>query len=197
MQHFTSIQLDALKEVSNIGAGNATTALATMLNKKIDMTVPSVNIIKLEELYNTASEEETIGIVVRILGDAPGNILLLCNIEGAKDIISNLMGQDYDPLSELGQSALCEIGNVVCTSYMNAMAQFTGLNLYPSVPCLAYDMLTAILATAFIESGQHDEYILDIETVFLDSNLKNLGTHFYFIPVPGSLDKILKSIGVI
>lgn len=197
MEQFTSVQLDALREVSNIGAGNATTALATMLNKKIDMTVPSVNIIKLEELYNMASEEETIGIVVRILGDAPGNILLLFNDNGAKDIINNLIGQDYEPLSQLGQSALCEIGNIVCTSYMNAMAQFTGLNIYPSVPGLTYDMLSAILTTAFIESGQHDEYILDIETVFLDSNLKNLGTHFYFIPVPGSLDKILKSIGVI
>lgn len=197
MDVYTSIQLDALKEVSNIGAGNATTALATMLNKKIDMTVPAVNIIKLEELYNMASEEETIGVVVRIMGDTPGNILLLFNEEGAKNMLSILLGKDYEPLSPLGQSALCEIGNIVCTSYMNAIAQFTGLSIYPSVPGLTYDMLSAILTTAFIESGQHDEYILDIETVFLDSKMMSLGTHFYFIPVPGSLEKILKSIGVI
>ena len=79
---------------------------------------------------------------------------------------------------------------------MNSIAQLTGLAMVPSVPAVAYDMLGAILTTTFIESNQYDEYILDIETVFLDDTEENIGGHFYYIPMPGSLEKILKSIGI-
>ncbi|MGL5152061.1 MAG: chemotaxis protein CheC [Clostridium sp.] len=197
MSSFNSMQLDALKEVSNIGAGNAATALASMLNKKIDMTVPSVNIIKLEELYNLSNENIAIAIIVRVLGDAPGNILLMFNERSAKDFIKILTGMDGNPFNEIGTSVLCEIGNIISASYMNSIAKFTGLNMYSSVPGLSHDMISAILSTAFVEAGQFDEYILDIETVFLDGMGKDLGTHFYYIPVPGALEKILESLGVI
>ncbi|MGL4773752.1 MAG: chemotaxis protein CheC [Clostridium sp.] len=196
MKNFNTTQLDALKEVSNIGAGNAATALASMLNKKVDMTVPAVNVIKLEQLYNLSNENEAVAIIIRVLGDAPGNILILFEEDSAKDVIKSLTGMDEGPLSQMGSSVLCEIGNIISASYMNAIAQFTRLNMYPSVPGFSYDMVGAILSTAFVEVGQFDEYILDIETVFLDGVGKNLGTHFYYIPVPGALEKILESLGV-
>ena len=80
---------------------------------------------------------------------------------------------------------------------MNSIAQLTNLAILPSVPATSYDMLGAILTTTFIESNQYDEYILDIETVFLDYDTEeNIGGHFYYIPMPGSLEKILKSIGI-
>jgi len=96
----------------------------------------------------------------------------------------------------MGNSVLCEIGNILCGSYMNAISQFTGIKVLPSVPAIACDMMSAILATTFIEAGQYEEYILDIETVFLNELNSDIGTHFYYIPVPGSLQKILKSIGI-
>ena len=96
----------------------------------------------------------------------------------------------------MGSSVLCEIANIISASYMNAIAQLTNLAILPSVPATSYDMLGAILTTTFIESNQYDEYILDIETVFLDDTEENIGGHFYYIPMPGSLEKILKSIGI-
>lgn len=194
----TNMQLDALKEVSNIGAGNAATSLSIMLGKKIDMTVPSVNVIEFTSLVDNAGDDEVAGIVVRVLGDFPGSILIVFKKEVAKNIITVLTGteENEDGVTEMGNSVLCEIGNILSGSYMNAIAQFTGLKVVASVPAVSDDMLSAILATTFVESGQYDEYILDIETVFLDEGHENLGAHFYYIPVPGSIEKILKTIGV-
>lgn len=194
--NLNSIQLDALKEVSNIGAGNAATALSIMLGKKVDMTVPSVNVVKLEEIVQENGECEVAGTVVRVLGDIAGNILLVFLKDTTKNIIKRLVGSELEPDSEMGKSVLCEIANIISASYMNSIAQLTGLEITPSVPAIAYDMLGAILTTTFIESNQCDEYILDIETVFLDDTEENIGGHFYYIPMPGSLEKILKSIGI-
>ncbi|WP_315077678.1 chemotaxis protein CheC [uncultured Clostridium sp.] len=194
--NFNSMQLDALKEVSNIGAGNAATALSVMISEKIDMTVPSVNIVKLEDIIELNSEEEVAGIVIRVLGDISGNILLIFNANRAKAMIERLAGCEEDITSELGKSVLCEITNIITGSYMNAIAEFTNLKIIPSVPAVAYDMISAILTTTFIESCQYEENILDIETVFLDDTQEEIGAHFYYVPMPGSLEKILKSIGV-
>ena len=190
------IQLDALKEVSNIGAGNAATALSMLLNKKIDMSVPSVNVVRLEDVVEATGELEVAGTVVRVLGDIAGNILLVFEEDTVKKIIGKLIGSEEGVDSEMGQSVLCEIANIISASYMNSIAQLTNLAIAPSVPAVAYDMLGAILTTTFIESNQYDEYILDIETIFLDETEENIGGHFYYIPMPGSLEKILKSIGI-
>lgn len=190
------IQLDALKEVSNIGAGNAATALSMLLNKKIDMSVPSVNVVRLEDVVEATGEVEVAGTVVRVLGDIAGNILLVFEEDTVKKIIGKLIGSEQGVDSEMGQSVLCEIANIISASYMNSIAQLTNLAIAPSVPAVAYDMLGAILTTTFIESNQYDEYILDIETIFLDETEENIGGHFYYIPMPGSLEKILKSIGI-
>ena len=192
----SALQLDALKEVSNIGAGNAATALSMMIGKKVDMTVPAVNIVKLEEIVEENGECEVAGTVVRVLGDIAGNILLVFEKPIAENIIEKLVGSRQSPESEMGSSVLCEIANIISASYMNSISQLTNLAIAPSVPATSYDMLGAILTTTFIESNQYDEYILDIETVFLDDTKENIGGHFYYIPMPGSLEKILKSIGI-
>ncbi|MDU3580467.1 MAG: chemotaxis protein CheC [Clostridium butyricum] len=190
------IQLDALKEVSNIGAGNAATALSMLLSKKIDMSVPSVNVVRLEDVVEETGESEVSSTVVRVLGDIAGNILLVFKEDTVNKIIGKLVGTNEGINSEMGQSVLCEIANIISASYMNSIAQLTNLAIAPSVPAVAYDMLGAILTTTFIESNQYDEYILDIETIFLDETEENIGGHFYYIPMPGSLEKILKSIGI-
>ena len=194
--NLSALQLDALKEVSNIGAGNAATALSMMIGKKVDMSVPAVNIIKLDDIVQENGEVEVAGTVVRVLGDIAGNILLVFEKSTAENVIEKLVGSRQSPESEMGSSVLCEIANIISASYMNSIAQLTNLDIAPSVPATSYDMLGAILTTTFIESNQYDEYILDIETVFLDDTEENIGGHFYYIPMPGSLEKILKSIGI-
>lgn len=192
----SDIQMDALKEVGNIGSGNAATALSQLLNKKVDMTVPSVNIVPFETIFaRIGGEEVVVGVVVRVLGDTPGNILFIFEKETALNLIEALIGQREENITDMGNSVLCEIGNIISGTFMNAIAKFTNLLIMPSVPAVTCDMLGAILSTTFIESGQFDDSVLDIETSFVESDSKING-HFYYIPMPGSLDKILSALGV-
>lgn len=193
----TPIQLDALREVGNIGSGNAATALSQLLNKEINMTVPSINIVPFDEVFaGEGAERVVIGIIVRVLGDTPGNILFVLEKSAADDIIKTLTGEESDQLTEMGNSVLCEIGNILASSFMNAIAKFTKLSIIPSVPAVSYDMLGAILSTIFIESGQFDEQVLDLETRFIQNSRDDFKGHFYYIPMPGSLEKILNTLGI-
>ena len=196
--NFNSNQMDALKEVGNIGSGNSATALSQLLNRKIDMSVPSINLVPFRDIFSRSGGEElVVGIIVRVLGDTPGNILFVFDKETALGIIESLIGEHSDEISEMGNSVLCEIGNIISGSYLNAISALTNLVIMPSVPAVAIDMLGAILSTTFIESGQFDDYVLDIETEFKQGeNGERLGGHFYYIPMPGSLEKILNILGV-
>lgn len=195
-ENLAPIQLDALKEVGNIGAGNAATALSQLINKKVDMTVPSINIVPFYDIFSRiGGDEVVVGVIVRVLGDTPGNILFIFEKNTALDFIEILTGEREEQISEMGNSVICEIGNIISSSYMNSITKFTNLNITPSVPAVTYDMLGAVLSTTFIESGQFDDYVLDIETVFFQ-NSSEINGHFYYIPMPGSLEKILKSLGV-
>ncbi|WP_434303308.1 chemotaxis protein CheC [Clostridium botulinum] len=194
--NMTPLQLDALKEVSNIGTGNAATALSQLLGRKIDMNVPDINIVPFEEVMAEIGDEKVaVGVLVRVLGDTPGNILFVFEKSTALDLVHRLTGMQEEELSEMGNSVMCEIGNIISASYMNAIARFTNLTITPSVPAVSYDMLGAILSTTFIEAGQYNEHVLDIETVFKEDGSEISG-HFYYIPMPGSLEKILNTLGV-
>lgn len=194
--NLTEFQLDALREVANIGTGNSATALSQLLGKKVDMTVPSINIVPFDQIMEEIGEEKTVvGVLVRVLGDTPGNILFIFDKSTALDLVCRLTGMKEDTLTEMGNSVMCEIGNIISASYMNAIAKFTNLTITPSVPAVTYDMLGAILSTTYIESGQFNEYVLDIETVFMEDGSQISG-HFYYVPMPGSLEKILNTLGV-
>ena len=196
--NFNPLLMDALREVGNIGAGNSATALSQLLNRKIDMTVPSINIVPFRDVFSRNGGEELVaGVIVRVLGDTPGNILFVFDKETALSIIKDLTGENNVQISDMGNSVLCEIGNIISGSYLNAIAKLTNLVIMPSVPAVATDMLGAILSTTFIESGQYDDYVLDIETEFKQGvHSERLGGHFYYIPMPGSLEKILNILGV-
>ncbi|KZL94048.1 chemotaxis protein CheC [Clostridium magnum] len=195
-QDLTTLQLDALSEVGNIGAGNAATALSQLINKKIDMTVPAINIVPFDDIFSSIGGDEiVVGVIVRVLGEIPGNILFVFEKDTALNLVEILTGLQEEYLSDMGNSVICEIGNIISSSYMNAIAKFTGLTVMPSVPAVTYDMLGAILSTTFIESGQFDDYVLDIETLFIQNN-EEISGHFYYVPMPGSLEKILSTLGV-
>lgn len=195
-RELSSIQLDALKEVSNIGAGNSATSLSMLLGCKIDMEVPHVNIIEFNEFLNKKEEHEVVAVLVRVLGDIPGNVLYIFEKDSALNIINKLTNGSESKISEMGESVIAEIGNIISASFMNAIASFTKLEVAPSVPAVAYDLLSAILISTFVDIGQYDEYILDIETLFNGEVGSNMGGHFYYVPAPGSLEEILKSIGI-
>lgn len=195
-KNLTSFQLDALREVSNIGAGNSATSLSILLGTKIDMSVPNVNIIEFEELFNSYQEEEVVAVLVRVLEDISGSILYVFEQNVALNMISKLISSKESSITDMGRSVMGEIGNIIASSFMNSIATFTNLKATASVPAVANDMLSAILVSTFIETGQHQEFVLDIETLFMGTGEDKLEGHFYFVPSPGSLEKILESLGI-
>lgn len=196
----TEAQLDALKEVGNIGAGNAATALYQMIGKKVNMSVPRAAVIPLSEVPEVLGGPEILvaGVFLRVLGDAPGSILFVMPKDSALYLVDILMGRPQSStqvLSELDKSALKEIGNILASSYLNALSSFTGLTFLPTVPALAFDMAGAILDVILAELGQLGDYALLIETRF-QAESAHVEGHFFLIPDPGSLMVILRTLGV-
>lgn len=190
------IQLDALKEVANIGAGNSATSLSILFSQKIDMTVPSVDIIKFDELFDSYGEEEVIAVHVKVLGDLFGSVLYIFEKDVAFNIIQKLTGSIVNEMDEMGRSVIGEIGNIISSSFMNAIAEFIKVEAIASVPAIANDMISAVLISTFVEAGQHEEHILDIQTHFIGDERSKVTGHFYYVPSPCALDKILEKLGI-
>lgn len=199
----TPLQLDALKEVGNIGSGNAATAFSQMLNNRVDITVPTVSVLDLNMVPELIGgpEIEVAGIYLKMMGAASGNILFILPTENAKNLIKAIAPSFFiqdEGYSELEQSVLCEIGNIISSSYLNALSQMTSMTLINSVPAFACDMAGAILSVILAEIGIKGDYALVIETNFLSAVLKEEKKGFFFlIPEPETLIKILTVLGVI
>jgi chemotaxis protein CheC len=195
---FTELQIDALREVGNIGAGNAATALSQMIQKRIDMSVPEAAILPLEEMIQKIGNEEdmVVAVIIRVFGDAPGNMVFLLTMNSAHELLKMLLDEESEgDLTEMQISALQEIGNILTGAYINSIVKLTGMMLVSSVPAISVDMLYSLMTTAFIESGQFDEYIMSIEAKFIMGK-KNIKGYFFYIPKPGSLEKLIQTLGL-
>jgi chemotaxis protein CheC len=193
-------QMDVLKEVGNIGAGHAATALSTLLDKPIDMLVPKVLMLPFEEICESVGGAETVvlAIFLRVEGDAPGNMFFILNIESAKNMLRHLIGfneKEEDQYTEMELSALNEIGNILAGSYLSSLADFTHLHMSPTVPSLSIDMAGAILSYGLLQFGQMGDQALLIDTKFLEGENEVQG-HFFLIPDPDSFAKIFEALGV-
>ncbi|RXT15136.1 chemotaxis protein CheC [Ammoniphilus sp. CFH 90114] len=196
---FGEFQFDVLKEIGNIGAGNAATALSKLISKEIDMKVPQVQIVGFNDIADSVggAENVVVAVFLRIEGDIPGNMFFLMSLNSAHSLIKETLGMEPagEELTELEKSALCEVGNILIGSYLSSLADFTQLNLQPSVPALAIDMAGAILSYGLIELGQSGDYALAIDTVFFEGNEEVQG-HFFLLPDPAYLGKIFLALGV-
>ncbi|WP_202887155.1 chemotaxis protein CheC [Cohnella zeiphila] len=192
--------MDVLREVGNIGAGHAATALSRLLDKPIDMAVPTVSFVPFESIADRVGglEEVVVSIFLRVDGAAPGNMFFLMSRSQARRLLQELVGlesADGDDYSELELSALCEIGNILAGSYLSSLADLTGLSLTPSVPSIAVDMAGAILSYGLLQFGTMGDDALLIDTTFLKGRQEAEG-HFFFIPDPDSFEKLFLSLGV-
>lgn len=198
LEELNVAELDALKEVGNIGAGNAATALSQILGKRIDMTVPRARVLELTEVPDIlgGTENLVVGVYLRIFGDLQGNIMFLLPIASAEKLVEMLMGTaDEGITGEISQSAIMEVGNILASSYLNALSSFSGLTIIPSTPSLAYDMAGAILSTVLIEISELSDYALLIETEFLQDK-ESIDGSFFMLPDLDSLHLLLKTMGV-
>lgn len=193
-------QLDALREIGNIGAGNSATALSQVINKRIDMNVPKVALVPLESVPDLVGGPDVIvvGVFLRVYGKAPGNILFLLPQKSAFYLVDTLMGKrhgDTQKLDFMDESALMEIGNILSGAYLNAFFTFTQISMLPSIPALAMDMAGAILNVVLVQLGQMGDKALVIETQFLSED-DGIDGQFFLVPDPGSLETIMKAVGV-
>ncbi|MGE5473475.1 MAG: chemotaxis protein CheC [Ignavibacteriales bacterium] len=195
-------ELDILREIANIGAGNAITALSKLLNKRVDMSVPRVKIMDFKDIPEILGDPEmqVAGILLGMNGDLTGNILFILRLESAHALVNILMGrQDINQgvqFDEIEVSALKETGNILAGSYLSALSTMLNLNIIPSTPELCIDMAGAILSVPAIAFGSWGESVLYIENKFSDGN-QNVGGEFFLIPDVQSYEILLKALGVV
>ena len=190
---------DVLKELGNIGAGNATTALAQMLGAKVDMSVPSVKLLEFKDVGDCMGGADQImaGIYLRMEGDVDGSIMFLTGQKEARYLANKLIMQDKsddEPFDEMELSALKEIGNIITGSDLNSLATMTNLKMIPSVPYVAVDMAGAILSVPAIEFGFMGDKLLLIENRFSDD--VQISGYFILLPDIDGYKKILGSLGI-
>ena len=200
LNNMEGVYFDVLREIGNIGAGNATTALAQMLNTKVDMHVPKVDLLEFSEIGAAMGGEEQImaGIYLVVEGDISGSIMFLLEKSSAKTLVAKLMGTENDnpdgDFDEMELSALKEIGNIITGSYLSSLSTLTNLNIFTSPPDISIDMRGAILSVPAIEFGTLGDKMLLIATEFTD-DVKLVG-YFILVPDLDSYDKILTSLGM-
>ncbi|MFB4167474.1 chemotaxis protein CheC [Virgibacillus sp. JSM 102003] len=205
ISRLSTVQMDVLREIGNIGAGNAATSMSKLINKKIDMAVPSVNVVAFDEVMEMIGGPETpiVGIMIHILGEAPGKVYFILSIEEAESLVRSITNADDFTLlnekepNDLVFSALKETGNILTGSYISALSDFTSLKMQPSVPYLSVDMAGAVLTVGLIDVSQVTDYAIIIDTKINDSESDN-GIHgnFFFLPDPEAFPKIFKALGI-
>lgn len=197
----TPTQLDALKEISNIGMGHAATALSQLLGERVDLRVPQVTVTDIAAVPDSLGGPETLvaGVTLQILGDARGNILLIFPEESADRLVSSLLGRQEKGLllTEIGASTMKEVGNILASAYLSALGNLLHLTLIPSIPLLACDMAGAVVDYILIELSASGDMALMVETEFHGKgNLSEaIRGHFFLLPDPQSLNVVLEAVG--
>ncbi|HTJ21881.1 MAG TPA: chemotaxis protein CheC [Gemmatimonadaceae bacterium] len=201
LQTLKTLQLDALREVANIGAGHAATALSQMVGERIMITVPTINVARLEDVppQVAAPDEPVAAVLMHMLGDLTGRTLLVFPRRTAIRLAEMLLRRrnDQGDFTEMEQSAIKEAGNILSSAYMNALSDFMGMMLIPSPPSLAIDMSDAVLTTTYLQFGGDKDYVFCVESEFVMSDTEErLRGFFLLLPDPASLRAILKAIRV-
>ena len=196
--------LDVFKEIGNIGAGNAASALAGLLNKRITMSVPEASVLPFHSIMNVLDGPETLisGMLVDMSGDLNGYVLLMLGMEDAMSMVALALqeaprdtGSADFALTDLERDTLAEIANILVGSFLSAISSFTGLSMTPSVPQIAIDMLGAIISIATIEYGKIGDDVIFLKTQFSDLE-GDISGHFFLIPDYNSYKILIKSLGL-
>jgi len=190
--------LDALKELANIGIGNAVTSLSQLLGEeKINMVIPVATLVPLQDAPESLGEEEipVAGVYIKAAGDVDLTVLFVLSLDSAANLITNLIPGTKGGLDQMGISVLIEVGNILTGSYLNAVSLMTGLNLLPSPPQIAVDMSGAIISTVMAENQ-----LIDDEVVLLRTTIRTMESridgNILILPDGGALEKIFSILGL-
>ena len=196
----TSMEIDTLREIGSIGTGNAATALSQMLNQEVRITLPDVRIMEYNEaiVWIGGPEEVTAGVLVKMSGDVGGIMLSVQKLELVNVVLNTMLGENidsYENLTELERSAMIEIGNIMISTFINAMSGLADLNIKLTVPAFAVDMQGAILTVPMAEYGGMSNYLMAIGGNFV-CNGQEVPCHVLLSPDLRSLDFLLRKLGV-
>ena len=195
-----SMELDTLKEVGSIGTGNAATALSQMLGRPVRIEQPEVRIMEYNEAIEWIGgpEEITAGVLVKLSGHLTGIMLSVQPLEFVNIVLESVMGKtvgDYSELTEMEHSALVEVGNIMISTFINALSGLSGMEINLTVPAFTVDMQGAILAVPMAEYGGQSDYIMTIGGDFVSEN-KQVPCHLLMSPDIRSLNALLRKLGV-
>jgi len=200
MRQLSARQLDALREVANIGAGHAATALSQMTGQTIMITVPRLVVSAVDEIPNQVGdgEQPVAAVLLKMLGDLTGLTLLVFPRSSALRLAEMMAHKPEETFTGIGayeQSVIKEAGNILSSAYLNALAEFMGMILLPSPPQLEVDMSEAILRSTFVEVAHGTELAFVIESeFFLRERNEPLRGFFYLLPDVASLGHILRAV---
>ncbi len=197
------VHFDVLKEISNIGASHAASALATMLDRKISVGIPSVDLLEFKDCPNKVGGAESIvvGLMVGLSGDIDGIMIFLIEKESAhlmtKSMLKDYVSGDNESFSEMELSALQEIGNIMLSSYLGSLSTLTNLRINQSVPYMSIDMAGAILSVPAIQFGKVSDRVIFIESKLGDNSEDSVSGYFLLVPELQSFVVIMRSLGVV
>ncbi|MGH7752289.1 MAG: chemotaxis protein CheC [Gemmatimonadales bacterium] len=192
-------QVDALREVANIGAGHAATALSQLIDRRIMITVPQVRVARLEDVAGLVGDPQDVvaAVLIHMLGDLTGRTLMLFNERSARRLCDMLLRRPIGTttaFSELEQSGLKETGNILAGAYLNALSDFMGMLLLPSVPSLVVDLSSAVLTTTYLNFTHERDFAFCVETAFHFDHSEELHGYFLLLPDLASLKAIFDAI---
>jgi chemotaxis protein CheC len=192
---YTDLQLDALRELANIGSGTAATSLSGLLGRTVDISVPNPIVLPIPDAVEAAgpADAERTAVAIQIVGDLEAIVLLLFDEEAA-GTLSGLLG--IDPHDDMATSMLSEVGNILGASYVGAIAQMTGLALEPSPPQPARDMLASIMSTVLLMPGADTENAMMLDTDLSVAGEESCSPSFMFIPSKGGVGEMLARLGL-
>ncbi|MEG3030263.1 MAG: chemotaxis protein CheC [Oscillospiraceae bacterium] len=196
----SSMELDMLREIGSIGAGNAATALSNTITKKITISVPEVKILDYNEAiaYIGSPELTVMGELVKLSGEIDATMLYLQKIEFVNLILQSLLSktiESFEELDEMDISALTEIGNIIISSYVNAISTLTGIEIDLSVPATAVDMLASMATIPMIEYGYQNNTIMIIDVDFKCDGI-SMPSNLILVPDVQSLNFLMKKLGI-
>ena len=196
----SSLEIDTLREIGSIGTGNAATALSQMMNQEVRITLPEVRIMGYNEAIEWIGgpEEITAGVLVGMDGQISGIMLSVQQLEFVNLVLDTMLGKtvkDYMELQELESSALTEVGNIMISTFINALSGLAGIDIELTVPAFTVDMQGAIMAVPMAEYGGQSDYIMTIGGDFI-CNGKKIPCRLLLSPDIRSLNFLLRKLGV-
>ena len=199
-ENLNDMHMDVLREIGNIGAGNAATSLSVLLGQPVDIVLPKVNLVGFNDVARAVGGPEalTYGVLLNLFGEVEGMIMFLLDKDFAHLVLNILMGgcfESFDEMDEMALSAIKEVGNILSAAYVRSIGELTGLDIQVSVPEVSIDMAGALLSVPIIRFGAVGDRVLSIEEKF-QSAQESVMSHMILFAEVESLNLILSRLGI-